>query len=79
MIELGSSVREPVDELPLRSRSVTLIVLHEGIVEIAKNVGEKRELLQGISEDALVMAAWTGKWSTDVFGPIAVQDIHSVL
>jgi len=63
-----SALRCPVGApIPWRGRDVTLIRLQGGVVRQAKTPDEKTRLVDAAREDALLLAAWTGRWSTDVF------------
>src|SRR5580698_3326753 len=57
-----------VQSFPWLVKLVTLVrVTPEGVVTQAKSDAEKRSLLGEADEQDLVLAAWPGEWSQDVF------------
>ncbi|ANZ20928.1 hypothetical protein SNOUR_38500 [Streptomyces noursei ATCC 11455] len=53
---------------PWRGQTVTLIQINaKGIVTQATRITEKRALLAQAGPKDLVLAAWPGQWSQDVF------------
>jgi hypothetical protein len=57
-----------VQSFPWLVKLVTLIrVTPDGVVTQAKSDAEKRSMLGGADEQDLVLAAWPGEWSQDVF------------
>jgi hypothetical protein len=56
------------ESFPWLARLVTLIrITADGVVTQAKSDGEKRALLGGADDRDLLLAAWPGEWSQDVF------------
>jgi len=63
------------ESFPWLLRQVTLVrVTSDGTAEQAKTDGEKRALLATAGDDDLVLAAWPGEWSQDVF---VVDDLRA--
>ena len=58
----------PDDGPHIKSALVTLIVVRNGLIEFAYNVGDKRDLMAGFDEttDALY-AVWTGNYYGHLF------------
>ena len=57
-----------VQSFPWLVKLVTLVrVTPDGVVKQAKSDAEKRSMLGEADEDDLVLAAWPGDWSQDVF------------
>src|ERR1700683_1248655 len=53
---------------PWLAKLVTLVhVTPGGVVTQAKSDAEKRDMLGGADEQDLLLAAWPGEWSQDVF------------
>jgi hypothetical protein len=65
----GSALRQASSApLPFRSREVTLVRLGaHGDLEQARTVAEKQALLDRLVPDDGLLAAWTGRYYTDVF------------
>src|SRR5580658_5074021 len=64
-----------VSSFPWLLRLVTLVrVTPDGVVTQAKSDAEKRTMLGEADEQDLVLAAWPGEWSQDVF---VVDDLKS--
>lgn len=56
------------ERFPYRERHVTFLrVSSDGTVTQAKAIGEKRTMLAELHPDDLLLAAWTGNYSTDIF------------
>ena len=56
------------ESFPWLDRRVTLVrVTPDGVVVQAKSDGEKRAMLGDADDDDLLLAAWPGEWSQDVF------------
>jgi hypothetical protein len=56
------------ESFPWLDRCVTLVrVTPDGVVMQAKSDGEKRAMLGNADDDDLLLAAWPGEWSQDVF------------
>jgi hypothetical protein len=56
------------ESFPWLDRRVTLVrVTSGGAVTQAKSDGEKRAMLGNADDDDLLLAAWPGEWSQDVF------------
>jgi hypothetical protein len=56
------------DRFPYRERHVTFLRLAvDGNVTQAKGITEKRAMLADLHSDDLLLAAWTGNYSTDIF------------
>lgn len=56
------------ESFPWLSKLVTLVrVAQDGVVSQAKTEAEKRAMLIAASERDLLLAAWPGEWSQDVF------------
>jgi hypothetical protein len=54
--------------LPWHGRTVTLICVGaDGVVTQAKTVAEKRALLDRATGKDLVLVAWPGQWSQDIY------------
>jgi hypothetical protein len=54
--------------LPWHGRAVTLICVGaDGLVTQAKTVAEKRALLDRATRKDLVLVAWPGQWSQDIY------------
>jgi hypothetical protein len=67
----ASSVRR----LPWLGRSVTLLrVDSTGVVQQAKTDSEKRSLLESATSKDLVLVAWPGQWSQDIY---VVDDLRA--
>lgn len=63
------------DSFPWEGRLVTLVqVAPDGNVRQAKTDGEKRALLNTARDVDLVLAAWPGEWSQDIF---VVDDLRA--
>lgn len=61
--------------LPWLGRSVTLLrVDATGVVEQAKTDSEKRALLESATSKDLVLVAWPGQWSQDIY---VVDDLRA--
>lgn len=57
-----------VQSFPWLAKLVTLVrVTPDGVVSQAKSDAEKRAMLGEADEQDLVLAAWPGEWSQDVF------------
>jgi hypothetical protein len=57
-----------VSRLPWLGRSVTLLRIDStGVVEQAKTDSEKRSLLESATSRDLVLVAWPGQWSQDIY------------
>ncbi len=65
----GSALRQSSDApLPFRDRGVTLVRLGcDGVVEQARTLEEKRDVLAHLRPNDGLLAAWTGQHRTDVF------------
>jgi hypothetical protein len=56
------------DRFPYRERHVTFLRLSsDGYVTQGKGIAEKRAMLSQSASDDLLLAAWTGNYSTDIF------------
>ena len=56
------------ERFPYRERHVTFLrVASDGNVTQAKGIGEKRAMLADLQRQDLLLAAWTGNYSTDIF------------
>ncbi|MGW7082201.1 hypothetical protein ACWGH2_01700 [Streptomyces sp. NPDC054871] len=56
------------DEFPWRGQTVTLIRINaKGVITQATRITEKRAMLAQAEPKDLVLAAWPGQWSQDVF------------
>jgi hypothetical protein len=56
------------DALPYAERHVTLLrIAASGTVTQAKRITEKRKMLAALRDGDLLLAAWTGNYSTDIF------------
>jgi len=64
---MESNLRELPDEAPVDDRSVTAILIRGAIVMQAKNKGEKRNMAKILQPSDVLLCAWTGQWSTDIF------------
>ena len=64
---MKSNLRELPDEAPVDGRSVTAILIRGSSVIQAKNKGEKRDMAAILQPDDVLLCAWTGQWSTDIF------------
>jgi hypothetical protein len=54
--------------LPWHARTVTLICVDaDGVASQAKTVPEKRDLLDMAGAKDLVLVAWPGQWSQDIY------------
>ena len=62
-----TNLRELPEEIPLGNRSVTLLLIRGSTIIQAKNIGENRMLAQIMEPKDIILCAWTGQWSTDVF------------
>ncbi len=62
-----TNLRELPEEIPLGNRSVTLLLIRGSTIIQAKNIGEKRMLAQIMEPKDIILCAWTGQWSTDIF------------
>ena len=61
--------------LPWLGRSVTLLrVDSTGVVEQAKTDSEKRSLLDSATTKNLVLVAWPGQWSQEIY---VVDDLRA--
>ena len=57
-----------VSRLPWRGRSVTLLCVDaNGVVQQAKTDSEKRHLLEVATSRDLVLVAWPGQWSQEIY------------
>ncbi|GAA0436041.1 hypothetical protein [Streptomyces luteireticuli] len=71
----ASSLRRTsdVEGFPWRGQTVTLLRIDaKGIVSQATRITEKRRMLADAGPKDLILAAWPGQWSQDVF---VVDDI----
>ncbi len=63
-----TALRTPGPEFPgIKTRALTLIRIADDRVAFAIGVGDKRNLLQAPSPDAVFLAVWTGQYRSDVF------------
>jgi hypothetical protein len=61
--------------LPWLGRSVTVLrVDSTGVVQQAKTDSEKRSLLESATSKDLVLVAWPGQWSQDIY---VVDDLRA--
>lgn len=76
----GSELRQASDApLPFRERAVTLVRIDaNGRIEQAGTVADKQEMRRLQAEDGL-LAAWTGRYRTDVFWVDDVQALREAL
>lgn len=63
---------------PWKSRHVLLIALTAGVTESSNGVVGKREILADATDETLLIAAWSGDWSTtarvfDIADRVAVR------
>lgn len=77
----GSALRQASSApLPYRSREVTLVRLGaHGDLEQARTVAEKHALLDRLASDDGLLAAWTGRYYTDVFWVDQVSEARGAL
>ena len=67
-ITAGLRSASNVTRLPWHARTVTLICVDaDGVVSQAKTVSEKRDLLDRATGRDLVLVAWPGQWSQDIY------------
>ncbi|MGH3857992.1 hypothetical protein [Actinokineospora sp.] len=65
---LGLRAASTSTRLPWQARTVTLICVGaDGVVAQAKTVPEKRDLLDMARRTDLVLVAWPGQWSQDIY------------
>ena len=74
---MESNLRECPDNMPVDDSIVTAILVRDGIARFAKNKTDKRSLVNEYQEGDLLMAAWTGSWSTDIFN-LPIDHLKSV-
>lgn len=55
------------DNFPYAAGRVTFILIKDGIITQAKTRSQKRNVLQEAITDGVLLAAWPGEWSQDVF------------
>lgn len=56
------------DRVPCGERGVTFIhISADGTIRADKTVIGKRQILDSFRKGDLLLAAWTGQWSTDIF------------
>jgi hypothetical protein len=64
------------ERFPYQERHVTFLRLsRDGHVTQAKGIAEKRAMLSELDTGNLLLAAWTGNYSTDIF---VVDDLAAV-
>lgn len=65
---VGLRAATSASRLPWHARAVTLICVgSDSVVSQAKTVSEKRNLLDMAAGKDLVLVAWPGRWSQDIF------------
>lgn len=69
------------DIFPFRSPRVPLIriSLEKGTITQAKNKTEKKKLLLTSLDNDIVLAAWPGEWSQDVFHVDNVMRAYNII
>jgi hypothetical protein len=77
----GSELRQASDApLPFRGRAVTLVRIDaNGRIEQAGTVADKQAMLRRLQAEDGLLAAWTGRYRTDVFWVDDVQALREAL
>jgi hypothetical protein len=55
------------DKIPFNNKRVTFILITNAEVRTDKTWGGKLDILDNIKSGDLLLAAWTGEYSTDIF------------
>lgn len=67
MVELINIRQGETDKIPYSDRVVTFICVSQTMIRVDKTWAGKLEILDNIKKDDLLLGAWTGKYSTDIF------------
>jgi len=74
---MKSNLRELPDNAPIDDRSTTAILIRDGIVIQAQTKAEKRDLAKKANPNDLLLLAWAGQWTTDIF-PLPLERLRAV-
>ena len=61
-------MRTDTDNLPLKARTVPLILIKKDLsIQTAQDVTEKKSLMGKHEEGDILLSVWPGQWRSDVF------------